>query len=105
MRCDRAASSRADGAQLVAPAVWSNGGPSDPDHAGPAVKSGVGGPRDDDRGSQPRRANEDLRAEVAALVAGLTQQQPRADPGEGWNMLSHLARDHLGWIRRDLERA
>jgi hypothetical protein len=44
------------------------------------------------------RANEESRAEVAALVAGLTQQQPRADLGEGWSALSHLA--HLGFWDR-----
>ena len=49
------------------------------------------------------RANEESRAEVAALVAGLTQQQLRADLGEGWSVLSHLA--HLGfWDRWQGER-
>ena len=49
------------------------------------------------------RANEESRAEVAALVAGLTQQQLRADLGEGWSVLSHLA--HVGfWDRWQGER-
>ena len=49
------------------------------------------------------RANEGSRAEVAALVAGLTQQQLRADLGEGWSVLSHLA--HMGfWDRWQAER-
>ena len=49
------------------------------------------------------RANEESRAEVAALVAGLTQQQLRADLGEGWTVLSHLA--HMGfWDRWQGER-
>ena len=49
------------------------------------------------------RANEESRAEVAALVAGLTQQQLRADLGEGWSALSHLA--HVGfWDRWQGER-
>ena len=49
------------------------------------------------------RANEESRAEVAALVASLTQQQLRADLGEGWSTLSHLA--HLGfWDRWQGER-
>ena len=49
------------------------------------------------------RANEESRAEVAALVAGLTERQLRADLGEGWSALSHLA--HLGfWDRWQAER-
>ena len=49
------------------------------------------------------RANEDSRAELAALVAGLTPLQLRADLGEGWSVLSHLA--HLGfWDRWQGER-
>lgn len=49
------------------------------------------------------RANEASRAELAALVAGLTQNQLRADLGEGWSALSHLA--HLGfWDRWQGER-
>ena len=49
------------------------------------------------------RANEESRAEVADLVAGLTQKQLRADLGEGWSVLSHLA--HLGfWDRWQGER-
>ena len=49
------------------------------------------------------RANEESRAEVAALVAGLTQEQLLADLGEGWSVLSHLA--HLGfWDRWQGER-
>ena len=49
------------------------------------------------------RANEESRAEIAALVAGLTQQQLRVDLGEGWTVLSHLA--HLGfWDRWQGER-
>ena len=49
------------------------------------------------------RANDESRAEVAALVAGLTQHQLRADLGEGWSVLSHLA--HLGfWDRWQGER-
>ena len=49
------------------------------------------------------RANEESRAEVAALVFELTQQQLRADLGEGWSVLSHLA--HLGfWDRWQGER-
>jgi hypothetical protein len=49
------------------------------------------------------RANEASRAEVAALVARLTQQQLLADLGEGWSVLSHLA--HLGfWDRWQGER-
>jgi hypothetical protein len=49
------------------------------------------------------RANEESRAEVAALIAGLTQQQLRADLGEGWSVLSHLA--HVGfWDRWQGER-
>ena len=48
-------------------------------------------------------ANEESRAELAALVAGLTQQQLAADLGEGWSALSHLA--HLGfWDRWQGER-
>ena len=44
-----------------------------------------------------------VRAEIAALVAGLTQKQLRADLGEGWSVLSHLA--HLGfWDRWQAER-
>ena len=49
------------------------------------------------------RANEESRAEVAALVAELTQRQLRADLGEGWSALSHLA--HVGfWDRWQGER-
>lgn len=49
------------------------------------------------------RANEGSRAELAELVAELTQQQLRADLGEGWSALSHLA--HLGfWDRWQGER-
>jgi hypothetical protein len=49
------------------------------------------------------RANDESRAEVAALVSGLTQQQLRSDLGEGWSVLSHLA--HLGfWDRWQAER-
>jgi hypothetical protein len=49
------------------------------------------------------RANEESRAEVADLVAGLTRPQLRADLGEGWSVLSHLA--HLGfWDRWQGER-
>ncbi len=49
------------------------------------------------------RANEESRAELAALVAGLTQEQLLADLGEGWSALSHLA--HLGfWDRWQGER-
>ena len=49
------------------------------------------------------RANEESRAEVDALIAELTQQQLRADLGEGWSVLSHLA--HLGfWDRWQGER-
>lgn len=49
------------------------------------------------------RANEESRAEVAALVADLTQEQLVADLGEGWSALSHLA--HLGfWDRWQGER-
>jgi hypothetical protein len=49
------------------------------------------------------RANEESRAELAALVAGLTQEQLRTDLGEGWSALSHLA--HLGfWDRWQGER-
>ena len=49
------------------------------------------------------RANEESRAEVAALVAGLTQRELQADLGEGWSVLSHLA--HLGfWDRWQGER-
>ena len=49
------------------------------------------------------RANDESRAEVAALVAGLTQHQLRADLGEGWSVLSHLA--HVGfWDRWQGER-
>ena len=48
-------------------------------------------------------ANEESRAELAALVAGLTQHQLRSDLGEGWSALSHLA--HLGfWDRWQGER-
>jgi hypothetical protein len=54
-----------------------------------------------DRSHEP--ANEASRAEVAALIAGLTQDQLRADLGEGWSPLSHLA--HLGyWDRWQGER-
>jgi hypothetical protein len=49
------------------------------------------------------RANEESRAEIAELVARLTQPQLRADLGEGWSALSHLA--HLGfWDRWQGER-
>jgi hypothetical protein len=49
------------------------------------------------------RANEESRAEVADLVARLTRPQLRADLGEGWSVLSHLA--HLGfWDRWQGER-
>jgi hypothetical protein len=49
------------------------------------------------------RANEESRAEIAALVAGLTPEQLLADLGEGWTILSHLA--HLGfWDRWQGER-
>jgi hypothetical protein len=49
------------------------------------------------------RANEESRAEVADLVARLTRPQLRADLGEGWSVLSHLA--HLGfWDRWQSER-
>jgi hypothetical protein len=49
------------------------------------------------------RANEESRAEIAALIAELTQAQLRADLGEGWSVLSHLA--HLGfWDRWQGER-
>lgn len=49
------------------------------------------------------RANDDSRAEIADLVAGLTEHQLRADLGEGWSVLSHLA--HLGfWDRWQGER-
>jgi hypothetical protein len=49
------------------------------------------------------RTNEESRAELAALVAGLSQEQLRADLGEGWSVLSHLA--HLGfWDRWQGER-
>ena len=49
------------------------------------------------------RANKELRAEVADLVAGLTRPQLLADLGEGWSALSHLA--HLGfWDRWQGER-
>ncbi len=49
------------------------------------------------------RANDESRAEIAALIAGLTQQQLRVDLGEGWSALSHLA--HLGfWDRWQAER-
>ena len=49
------------------------------------------------------RANEESRAEVGDLVATLTRQQLRADLGEGWSVLSHLA--HLGfWDRWQGER-
>ena len=49
------------------------------------------------------RANDESRAELADLVAGLTQSRLRADLGEGWSTLSHLA--HLGfWDRWQGER-
>ena len=49
------------------------------------------------------RANEGSRAEIGALVARLTHRQLRADLGEGWSALSHLA--HLGfWDRWQGER-
>ncbi len=49
------------------------------------------------------RANDESRAELAALVAGLTEEQLRIDLGEGWTVLSHLA--HLGfWDRWQAER-
>ncbi len=49
------------------------------------------------------RANEESRAELAALVAELTPDELRADLGEGWSALSHLA--HLGfWDRWQGER-
>jgi hypothetical protein len=49
------------------------------------------------------RANEESRAELADLVGGLTAPQLRADLGEGWSTLSHLA--HVGfWDRWQGER-
>ncbi len=49
------------------------------------------------------RANDESRAELAALAAELTQEQLRANLGEGWTALSHLA--HLGfWDRWQAER-
>lgn len=49
------------------------------------------------------QANVQSRAEVAALVAELSREQLRADLGEGWSALSHLA--HLGfWDRWQGER-
>ncbi len=48
-------------------------------------------------------ANDESRAELADLVAGLTPEQMRTDLGEGWTVLSHLA--HLGfWDRWQGER-
>ena len=49
------------------------------------------------------RANEESRAEVAALVVRLTRPQLRADLGEGLLHRPRHRREHLGWIRRDLE--
>lgn len=49
------------------------------------------------------RANDESRAEIAALAAGLTQEQLQADLGEGWSVLSHLV--HIGfWDRWQGER-
>jgi hypothetical protein len=49
------------------------------------------------------RANDESRAELAALISGLTHEQLRTDLGEGWSVLSHLG--HLGfWDRWQGER-
>src|SRR5512142_2609377 len=90
-------------ARSRARALWFNGGASDGAHAGGAAEIVTTDRETSMVDRSHERANEESRAETAALVAGLTQQQLRADLGEGCTALSHLA--HLGfWDRWQGER-